>query len=568
MHKPIVLIILDGFGITTPSPTNAISCAKKPFFEKLVATFPTMLLEASSLNVGLPWGEIGNSEVGHTNIGSGVLLYQSLPRIDMSIEKGEFFNLPALSEIAENLKKKNGNLHLLGILGEGGVHGHTRHLKALLDFCQKQGFKNNPPNTPPISPGAKQGRKGGVYLHLFLDGRDAQKDSGKVFLQDILDYCGKLAVGEVASLCGRYFAMDRNNNWDRIEKAYRAIAEGKSEKTAADPMAAIEESYKQNIFDEEFLPTVIVDGANNPKAPIKKDDSVIFFNFRADRARQLTEAFVLPDFFAQGGALAEEKRFQREFLKGLGFVTFTEYKKGLPVKILFPPQIIKNPLAKIISDAGLKQLHIAETEKYAHVTFFLNGQVEEKFKGEERALVPSPAVSSYDQKPEMSANELTDKILEAINSKKYDFIAVNYANPDMVGHTGNLQATIKAVETVDKCLEKVALAAGKQGGIVFIVGDHGNAEELVNLQTGKVDKEHSVYPVPFIVVSAWHEGKTIQEIPPLTSPFNKGGRGGDLSLLTPMGLLSDVTPTILGTVGLPCAPEMTGNNLLAVLAEH
>jgi 2,3-bisphosphoglycerate-independent phosphoglycerate mutase len=521
--RPIILVILDGFGITTPSPANAISVAKKPYFDKLTQLFPTMLLEASSLNVGLPWGEIGNSEVGHTNIGSGVLLYQSLPRIDMSIEKGDFFNLPELLKVAENVKKKNSNLHLLGILGEGGVHGHTRHLKALLNFCKKQNLRN-------------------VYLHLFLDGRDAQKDSGKIFLKDILDYCQKLGIGQIASLCGRFFAMDRNNNWDRVEKAYRAIALGKAEKTAQDPMAAIEESYKQNVFDEEFLPTVIVDASNNPKATIKKEDSVIFFNYRADRARQLTEAFVLPDF----------KEFQREFLKGLEFVTFTEYKKGLPVKVLFPPQIIKNPLAKIVSDAGLKQLHIAETEKYAHVTFFLNGQTEEKFKGEERILIPSPAVSNYDQKPEMSANEVTDKIIEAINSKKYGFIAVNYANPDMVGHTGNLQATIKAVETVDKCLEKVVLAAGKQGGIIFIVGDHGNAEELVNLQTGKVDKEHSVYPVPFIIVSAWHEGKTIQEIP-----------NGDLSLLTPLGLLSDVTPTILGTVGLPLAPEMTGNNLLA-----
>ena len=522
MFKPIVLIILDGFGITTPSPTNAVSSAKTPFFNKLTQTFPTMLLEASGLNVGLPWGEIGNSEVGHTNIGSGVLLYQSLPRIDMSIEKGEFFNLPVLLEVAENVKKKNSNLHLMGILGEGGVHGHSRHLKALLDFCKKQKIKN-------------------VYLHLFLDGRDAQKDSGKIFLKDILEYCQKLGVGEIASLCGRYFAMDRNNNWDRIEKAYRAIVEGKAEKTTQDPMAAIEESYKQNIFDEEFLPTVIVDNANNPKATIKKEDSVIFFNFRADRARQLTEAFVLRDF----------KEFQREFLEGLEFVTFTEYKKDLPVKILFPPQIIKNPLAKIISDEGLTQLHIAETEKYAHVTFFLNGQIEEKFKGEERILIPSPAVSSYDQKPEMSAAEVTQKVIEAIKSNSFDFIAVNYANPDMVGHTGNLEATIKAIEFVDKCLEQVVSETIKRGGIVFIVGDHGNAEEMVNLQTGKIDKEHSIYPVPFIIASSKHEGQIIQEIP-----------NNDLSLLSPLGILSDVTPTILGTIGLPLAEEMTGNNLL------
>jgi len=558
MYKPAILIILDGFGITTPSPTNAVSCAKTPFFNNLIKTFPTTLLEASGLNVGLPWGEIGNSEVGHTNIGSGVLIYQSLPRIDMAIEKGEFFNLPELVKVAENIKKKNSNLHLLGILGEGGVHGHTRHLKALLDFCKKQGFsakggsalggKNNPPFTPPISPGAKQG---GVYLHLFLDGRDAQKDSGKIFLKDILDYCKKIKIGEVASLCGRFYAMDRNNNWDRIEKAYRAIAEGAASQTAQDPMVAIEESYKQNIFDEEFLPTVIVDSANNPTATIKKEDSAIFFNFRADRARQLAEAFVLPDFSPGPRPSASGQTFQREYIKGLNFITFTEYKKDLPVKVLFPPQIIKNPLAKIISDAGLKQLHIAETEKYAHVTFFLNGQLEEKFKGEERMLVPSPAVANYDAKPEMSALEVTDKILEAIKSDKFDFIAVNYANADMIGHTGNLAATIKAVETVDACLEKVVTAAINKGGAAFIVGDHGNAEELINPQTGKTDKEHSIYPVPFIVASSKHQGQVLQELP-----------GNDLSALTPMGILADVAPTILETMGLPTAPEMTGNNLL------
>lgn len=522
--KPAVLMILDGFGVSTPDKTNAIWSAQTPFLDKLIQNYPTMLLEASGLNVGLPWGEVGNSEVGHVNIGSGTLLYQSLPRIDKSIESGEFFKDPNLLKATEKVKKNNSKLHIMGLLGKGGVHAHQRHLYALLDFCKKEKLK------------------GKVFLHLFLDGRDTTKNSAKIFLDSLMkDKNFKKVKAEIASLSGRFYAMDRNNNWDRIAKAYKTIALGESEKKFRDPLKAIEESYKNEVFDEEFVPVVITDRKDNPLATINKDDAVIFFNYRADRARQLTEAFVDPNF----------KEFGREFLEGLTFVTFIEYKKGLPVEVVFQPQIIKNPLAKIFSDHKLKQLHIAETEKYAHVTFFLNGLQEKKFPGEERILIPSPAIPSYDKQPEMSAIEVTNKLVDAIKADKFDFIAINYANPDMVGHTGNLEATIKAVETVDKCVERVVSEAVGKGGIIFILGDHGNAEELVNLQTGKMDKEHSVYPVPFITISQKHEGKIILK-----------AENNDLSTNSPTGVLSDVAPTLLNQIGLPLAKEMTGTDLL------
>ncbi|MCG2693940.1 2,3-bisphosphoglycerate-independent phosphoglycerate mutase [Candidatus Parcubacteria bacterium] len=520
--KPIVLIILDGFGITSPSSSNAISMAKTPYFDKMVRYSPTMLLEAASLNVGLPQGEVGNSEVGHMNIGSGVLIYQSLPRIDKSIEDGSFKNHEYLLKAAEKVKNNNSRFHIMGLLGNGGVHAHLRHLEAILDFCKEKDLKN-------------------VFLHLFLDGRDADKDSGKGFASQVIKYCNELKVGKIATLCGRKIAMDRNKDWKKTEAAYNLIVKGVAEKSYKDPLRAINESYKGQIFDEEFNPTVITGKDNQPLATISAEDAVIFFNFRADRARQLTGAFVLPDF----------NKFGRQFLGGLEFITMAEYEKGLPVKVLFSPIIVKNPLAKIISDSGLRQLHIAETEKYAHITFFINGMIEKKFSGEDRILIPSPAVSSYDQSPAMSSIEITDNVVKAIKDGKHDFIFINYANPDMVAHTGNLEASVRAVEFLDKCLARVVNATVNYGGAVFIVGDHGNAEELVKINTGKIDKEHSIYPVPFITVRKDWIGKPMQEI-----------NNGDLSLLAPTGLLSDVTPTILKTAGLPMAPEMTGTNLL------
>ncbi|MFC1612632.1 2,3-bisphosphoglycerate-independent phosphoglycerate mutase [Patescibacteria group bacterium] len=512
-HKPTVLIILDGFGIGPATETNAIWAAKTPYLDKMIKHCPTMLVEAAGLNVGLPRGEVGNSEVGHMSIGSGMLIYQNLPKIDRSIEIGEFAKHQILIKTADRVKTKKSKLHIMGLLGVGGIHSHIRHLKALIDFCKENNLKE-------------------VYLHLFLDGRDTEKAIGKDFLDEIIDYCKKAGVGEIASLCGRKIAMDRNNNWKNTEVAYNAIAKGIAKKMHKNPVKAVEESYKNQVFIKKD---------KTPVTTVSSSDSVIFFNFRSDRARQITKAFIEADF----------KKFNREFLNGLEFVTMTEYEKGLPVKTLFPPQIVKNPIAKVISDSGFKQLHVAETEKYAHVTFFINGLQEEKFPGEERILVPSPAVSRYDEKPEMSSKEVTDEVVKSIKSGKHEFIFINYANPDMIGHTGNVKASIKAIECIDKCLSRVVNTAVNYGGIVFVIGDHGNVEELVKLSTGKADKEHSIYPVPFIAVSKALVGNPLQEV------INK-----DLSLFSPVGLLSDVAPTILKTIGLPLATEMTGTNLL------
>lgn len=516
--NPAVLIILDGFGIAMPHKTNAISAANTPFFNNLINTYPTTLLEASGASVGLPYGEVGNSEVGHLNIGSGRLLYQNLPRINNSIDRGEFFKMDLLLKATKKVKATNSRVHLIGLIGNGGVHSYQRHLLALLELCKRQGLK-----------------KDDVIMHLFLDGRDTAKDAGKKSLEQVMKFSHDKAI--LASLSGRFYAMDRNKKWDRIEKSYNAITRGKAEQQTKDPLKYLDESYKKEVYDEEFPPTVIVNEQGKPNGQVEDGDVIIFFNFRADRARQLTQSFVLNDF----------KEFERLQIKDLIFITFTEYEKGLPVYVLFPTQIIENPIARVFSENGLRQYHIAETEKYAHVTFFLNGLIEKKFPGEDRELIPSPAVAGYDEKPEMSASEVTDKLIQAIQSDKYTFLVVNYANGDMVGHTGNLDASIKAVETLDLNVSRVVKEVLNKNGVCFIVSDHGNAEELVNLQTMDVDKEHSIYPVPFIVASNSHQGKKI-----LTAKNN------DLSLYEPTGVLADVAPTILESIGLEKGPGMKG----------
>ncbi|MFA7662944.1 MAG: 2,3-bisphosphoglycerate-independent phosphoglycerate mutase [Patescibacteria group bacterium] len=518
--RPIALIILDGFGMAPPRETNAISQAKKPFFDLLIKNYPTTLIEASGLSVGLPQGEFGNSEVGHLTLGSGIIRYQSLPRIDNTIFNGSFFNAPGLEKIAEGLhQNKNSKLHLMGLLGTGGVHSHQRHLEALLQWADQQKLNDR------------------VYLHLFLDGRDTDKQSGLRFMQDILKFCKKNDVGRVASIGGRYYGMDRNHNWDRIELAYRAIVEGKSKNIFNDPIIAIETAYENKIFDEEIKPTVIVDKNDQPIATIDSGDSLIFFNFRADRAIQMTQALSQKKF----------NEFETKKLNQLSILTFTQYEDDLPVDVLFAQQRIENPLARILSQHKLKQIHLAETEKYAHITYFLNGGREEPFAGEDRILIPSPDVTSYDKKPEMSAGELTKNILKIIENNKHDFLAINYANPDMVAHTGNVSATVKAVEFVDQCLSKIIPAIEKKGGVAFVVGDHGNAEELVNLLTKQVDKEHNVYPVPFIGVGSNNR----------KGNFNQKS----LALASPIGTLADVAPTILAEMGIVIPEEMSGQNL-------
>ncbi|MFA6321883.1 MAG: 2,3-bisphosphoglycerate-independent phosphoglycerate mutase [Candidatus Buchananbacteria bacterium] len=523
--KPVVLAILDGWGVAPPSKGNGITLARKPVFEHLVSTYPVMTLQASGEAVGLSWGEMGNSEVGHLNLGSGKIIYQTLPKINRAIENKSLAENPVWLKAIKQVKTNKSRLHLLGLVSNGGVHSHQDHLYALLDMCRANGIKD-------------------VFIHVILDGRDTKKDGGLDFVKALQAKIKAVGVGKIASLSGRFYAMDRDNHWERIESAYTAIASGKSKLKSEDPIDAIQKAYSKNIFDEEFLPTVIMENSK-PVATIDDNDVVIFFNFRADRARQISAAFALPGF----DKFPKVKKYSN-----LVFITFTEYDKDLPVDVVFPKELIQTPLAKIIQDNNLTQLHAAETEKYAHVTFFFNGGKEDEFQGEQRILVPSPSVPTYDLKPEMSAMELNAKLIAAIKQAKYDFIVVNFANPDMVGHTGVIPATIKAVETVDRCLGELVNAVLGQNGVCLITADHGNAEELINLQTGEIDKEHSTNPVPFIAVGARWEGQT------LTSGLDSVQ--GDLSILTPSGMLADISPTILNIFEIPQSPEMTGRSLI------
>ncbi|MGC9049103.1 MAG: 2,3-bisphosphoglycerate-independent phosphoglycerate mutase [Patescibacteria group bacterium] len=519
--KPVVLVILDGWGVAPPSQGNAITLAKTLVFNNLLTHYPAMILQASGEAVGLSWGEMGNSEVGHLNLGAGKIVWQNLPKITRSIIDGSFFKNEVLLAALEHVKKNKSKLHFLGLVSKGMVHSSIDHLFALLELAKQKNIKD-------------------VFIHAILDGRDTPFNSGQVFIKELEDKIQQIGVGKIATLSGRYWTMDRDNHWERTEKAYLAMTEGGAEKYFQQPLKAIAESYEKKIYDEEFIPTVITDKNDKPLATISDNDAVIFFNFRPDRARQITKAFVLPEF----------KNFQRlRQLQNLFFVTMTEYEVGLPVEIAFPPEKIENPLAKIISDNNLKQFHIAETEKYAHVTFFFNGGTEKAFPGEDRVLIPSPRVSSYDQKPEMSAPEVAAKTIEAINSQRYDFIIINFANPDMVGHTGNLEAAKKTVEIVDELLGRILLSVLKVKGAAIVTADHGNIEEMINLRTGEIDKEHSTNPVPFIIVGKDFELKQpLAEVP-------------DLSSFSPAGVLADVAPTILKMMGLPKPAEMIGTAL-------
>jgi 2,3-bisphosphoglycerate-independent phosphoglycerate mutase len=521
--RPAVLLVLDGFGVAPDSEGNAITRAKKPTFDMLTSRYPVMTLKASSEEVGLSWGEMGNSEVGHLAIGAGRVYYQTLPRINRAVTDGSFAENPAFLKAVEAAGKSGGTLHLIGLMSSGKVHSFDDHAFALLRMCKKLKLKK-------------------VAVHAVLDGRDTLYNSGIDFIHALEAQMKELGVGELASLSGRYYAMDRDNRWERVEKAYKAIALGESDVTAEDPFAAIEESYSREVYDEEFVPTVMVK-RGKPVATVQPGDAVIFFNFRPDRSRELTKAFVLPSF----------EKFEREYIKDLTFVTMTEYEKGLPVEVAYPPVVIENTLAEVLSKAGLVQLHIAETEKYAHVTFFMNGTREEPFQNEDRALIPSPHVASYDTVPAMSVYEVTEKIEEEIERGNYDAYIANFANADMVGHTGNLDATISAIEAIDACVGRLVDAVLKHDGILCITADHGNAEEVLNLQTHGMDKEHSTNPVPFYIIGKQFEGKSsiAGDVP-----------NGDLSLMPPVGMLADVAPTFLALLGIPQPPDMTGTPLL------
>lgn len=521
--KPVVLIILDGYGIAPPNKGNAVSLARTPNMDHFISNYPAMTLTASGEGVGLRWGEMGSSQVGHLNIGAGRVFYQSLMRITSSIEDKSFFKNKVLISAFEYAKKNHRSVHLLGLLSNAGVHSILDHFEAIVQMARKEKIES-------------------VYIHAFLDGRDSPYNSGKKFLSETMKFLEKKHRGEIATFSGRFYAMDRDNRWDRIEKTYQALVFGKGEKSFDDPMEALQYYYDQKIFDEMIPPVVITkDGA--PRAKIQDGDVVIFWNIRADRVRELTKALILPSF----------DKFDRPYLQNLLAVTLTQYDPYLPARVAFSDEIIVHSLAEVISLSHLKQLHIGETEKYAHVTYFLNGGNEKEFPGEKHILVPSKGAISYAACPEMSAYAITEEVVRAIRTKTYDFIAVNFANADMVGHTGDLKATIKAIEVLDTCLGKIGKEILEKKGVMAITADHGNAEEVIKLQTHTIDKEHSTSPVPFIVVGNDWLGKRAG------APESFGR---DLSITPPCGLLSDVAPTVLSLMGIKQPKEMTGNILL------
>lgn len=507
--KPTVLMILDGYGLNDKVEGNAVAQAKTPVMDKLMAECPFVKGNASGLAVGLPDGQMGNSEVGHLNMGAGRIVYQELTRITKEIQDGDFFKNEALLHAVKSAKENGSALHLFGLLSDGGVHSHNTHLYALLELAKREGLEN-------------------VYVHCFLDGRDTPPASGKGYVEQLVDKMKEIGVGQVATVMGRYYAMDRDNRWDRVELAYNAMVKGEGAEAACG-ICAVQNSYDNGKNDEFVVPAVVKkDGA--PVATIKDKDSVIFFNFRPDRAREITRAFCADEF----DGFAREKRLD------LTYVCFTEYDETIPNKeVAFHKVSITNTFGEFLAAHNMTQARIAETEKYAHVTFFFNGGVEEPNKGEDRILVKSPKVATYDLKPEMSAYEVCDKLVDAIKSDKYDVIVINFANPDMVGHTGVQEAAIKAVETVDECVGKAVEALKEVDGQMFICADHGNAEQLIDYETGAPWTAHTTNPVPFILVNA---------DPKYTLREN--------------GCLADIVPTLIQLMGMEQPVEMTGKSLL------
>lgn len=504
----IALIILDGWGVSGEADGNAIQLARTPNLDRFYRDYPWALLNAAGEAVGLPPGQMGNSEVGHLNVGAGRIVYQELTRINRSIQTGEFFRNPVLLAAMAAAQLRKGALHLIGLVSDGGVHSHLGHLLALLDLAERQ-------------------QVGRVFVHAILDGRDTPPAGAREYLETLKARSIKARNGQIATVCGRYYAMDRDRRWERVEKAYRAYTYGEG-RMAPDPLQALDEAYARGETDEFVEPTVITGPDGKPLVLIREQDSVIFFNFRPDRARQISHALVDEVF----------PHFDRGAKRPVPFfVSMTEYENTLPVPVAFPPDYLNLTLGEVYSRHGLKQLRVAETEKYAHVTFFFNGGREAPFPGEERLLVPSPKVPTYDLQPEMSAPEMTQRVVEALKGGRYDFIVVNYANADMVGHTGDLKATIKAVETVDQCLGEIGTAVLHRGWKLLICGDHGNAEQMED-EIGGDHTAHTSNPVPLLLLS---------------SPR---------AALRSEGILADLAPTILELAGLPCPPEMTGRSML------
>ena len=504
--KLTMLMILDGFGKNENEDGNAVAMANTPNIDELMKKNPTTTIYTSGLAVGLPEGQMGNSEVGHTNIGAGRIVYQELTRITKSIEEGDFFSNEELCKAIENCQKNHSKLHIMGLLSDGGVHSHMRHLFALLELAKRKGFED-------------------VYVHCFLDGRDTPPASAENYLLKLEEKMRQKEIGKIATISGRFYAMDRDKRWQRIQKAYDAMVNGVGEKATSVEMA-IESSYQKETFDEFVEPTVICN-ADKPIATIEDNDSVIFFNFRPDRAREITRTLVDREF----------NEFETKKLN-VYFVCFTQYDETMPnVHVAFKPTVLVNTFGEYISKHGLKQLRIAETEKYAHVTFFFNGGNEKQYEGEDRILVPSPKVETYDMKPEMSAYEVTERVVEQIRARKYDAIILNFANPDMVGHTGNLEAAIKAIEAIDKCVGKIVEAIKEASGVLLMTADHGNAEQMIDYQTGEPHTAHTTNPVPLVLYGM--EDVKLKE-----------------------GKLADLAPTMLDILGLEKPEEMTGNSLI------
>lgn len=541
----VLLTILDGWGLAVDAPGNAISLAKTPNLDRFWASFPHSQLSASGEAVGLPHGEVGNTETGHLNLGAGRIVYQDLARINMSIADGTFYQNKVLIEAFEHAKKNNSKLHLIGLIGAGGVHSNLEHLFALIDFAKRLDFKN-------------------LFLHLFTDGRDSPPTSAKTYISKIREVILKKGIGQIASIMGRYWAMDRDLRWERTAKAYFALTKGEGQLVKT-PEEAIDMSYSQGKTDEFIEPALV--GDFKPVAKISDNDSVIFFNFRIDRPRQLTRAFVFEDFTKAnlgfefdpyatkyqkkhvvdlaGAKVVGEPFVRGPKIKNLFFTMMTQYSKAsllAGAKVAFPPEIVEMPLGRVISEAGYRQLRCTESEKERFVTFYFNGQQEVSFPGEERTIIPSPKVPTYDLKPEMSAYDLTEEVMNQLrNHSQYKFILINFANPDMVGHTGNIGAAVKACEVVDECVGKIANFILAYDATMIVTADHGNCEEMINPSTGEIETEHSANPVPFIVLSKEYLGKPQT----LTS-----------------GILADVAPTVLSLLGLQIPESMTGRNLL------
>jgi 2,3-bisphosphoglycerate-independent phosphoglycerate mutase len=538
--KPTILLVLDGWGIGPNNAGNAIAQANTPNMDKYWLAFPHTQLTASGEAVGLPRGEDGNTETGHLNIGAGHIVYQDLPRINMSIANGTFYQNEGILNAINHAKKHDSTLHLMGLIGAGGVHSNIEHLYALLNLCKQQKLKK-------------------VMIHGFTDGRDSPRTSGINYVKQIMDNCESLGVGKIATLIGRYYAMDRDKRWERIEKTYDTLTLVEKEVCTSDPIAAMQAQYDNGTTDEFIEPISICNQDGSPRT-VGDNDAAVFFNYRVDRPRELTRAFVMPDF-EQGikheafdpysekynktniqKKTVKIETFQRKVkINNLYFTTMTKYEEGLPVDVAFPPQNIKNPLGKIFADNGLKQLRTTETEKERFVTYYMNGQQEQLYPGEDRIIIPSKGVKSYDQAPEMSSYEVADEMIKKIDEETYDVILANICNGDMVGHTGNFEASVKACEIVDDVVGKIVTHTMARGGVVIITADHGNVEELINNDTGEIDTEHSIYPVPLMII-----GKQYMNQP---------------SML-PSGILADVAPTMLKIMGIAKPSSMTGRALI------